>query len=245
MTGFKEICGQDWKDARKLVDHPVSCIDCHDPKPPSSASPARLPERHPGAGQSPGGPAGRRSGKDGKKGLPGGDAAPAERRTLRPGQQRSASGQACKPLRRQHAWPRARRCAASSAASATSSTTSRADEQAAHLPVGQGPQGRGDRELLRRGRASSDWTHAETGAAVLKAQHPEFEMWNQGIHARSGVSCADCHMPYKREGAIKISDHHVRSPLLEHQPRVPDVPPLPREASCWRAPRPSRTAPRR
>jgi len=59
-----------------------------------------------------------------------------------------------------------------------------------------------------------DWTHADTGAAVLKAQHPEFEMWNQGIHARSGVACADCHMPYKREGAFKVSDHHVRSPLL-------------------------------
>jgi nitrite reductase (cytochrome c-552) len=59
-----------------------------------------------------------------------------------------------------------------------------------------------------------DWTHKETGAPTLKAQHPEFEMWNQGIHARSGVACADCHMPYKRVGALKISDHHVRSPLL-------------------------------
>jgi nitrite reductase (cytochrome c-552) len=59
-----------------------------------------------------------------------------------------------------------------------------------------------------------DWTHAETGAPVLKAQHPEFELWNQGIHARSGVTCADCHMPYKRVGGFKISDHHVRSPLL-------------------------------
>lgn len=59
-----------------------------------------------------------------------------------------------------------------------------------------------------------DWTHAETGARVLKAQHPEFELWNQGIHARSGVACADCHMAYKRVGALKISDHHVRSPLL-------------------------------
>ena len=59
-----------------------------------------------------------------------------------------------------------------------------------------------------------DWTHADTGAPMLKAQHPEFEMWNQGIHARSGVTCADCHMPYKREGALKISDHHVRSPVL-------------------------------
>jgi len=59
-----------------------------------------------------------------------------------------------------------------------------------------------------------DWVHKETGAGVLKAQHPEFEMWNQGIHARSGVACADCHMPYKREGALKVSDHWVRSPLL-------------------------------
>jgi nitrite reductase (cytochrome c-552) len=59
-----------------------------------------------------------------------------------------------------------------------------------------------------------DWTHKISGAPVLKAQHPEFEMYNQGIHARSGVACADCHMPYKREGAMKISDHHVRSPVL-------------------------------
>lgn len=59
-----------------------------------------------------------------------------------------------------------------------------------------------------------DWIHAETGAPTLKAQHPEFELWSQGIHARSGVACADCHMPYKRVGAHKISDHHVRSPLL-------------------------------
>jgi nitrite reductase (cytochrome c-552) len=40
-------------------------------------------------------------------------------------------------------------------------------------------------------------------------------MWNQGIHARSGVACADCHMPYMRVGALKVSDHHVRSPLLQ------------------------------
>jgi nitrite reductase (cytochrome c-552) len=64
------------------------------------------------------------------------------------------------------------------------------------------------------GRTFSDWTHGETGAEVLKAQHPEFETWSQGVHARSGVACADCHMPYKREGAMKVSDHWVRSPLL-------------------------------
>jgi nitrite reductase (cytochrome c-552) len=59
-----------------------------------------------------------------------------------------------------------------------------------------------------------DWKHKRTGAEVLKAQHPEFEMWSQGVHARSGVACADCHMPYVREGALKVSDHQVRSPLL-------------------------------
>ena len=59
-----------------------------------------------------------------------------------------------------------------------------------------------------------DFTHAVSGAPVLKAQHPEFELYSQGVHARSGVSCSDCHMPYKRAGAMKISDHHVRSPLL-------------------------------
>ena len=59
-----------------------------------------------------------------------------------------------------------------------------------------------------------DWTHKISGAPVLKAQHPEFELWSQGIHARSGVACADCHMPYTRVGAQKISDHHVRSPML-------------------------------
>lgn len=59
-----------------------------------------------------------------------------------------------------------------------------------------------------------DFKHTETGAQMLKAQHPEFELWSQGVHARSGVACADCHMPYTREGAMKVSDHWVRSPLL-------------------------------
>jgi nitrite reductase (cytochrome c-552) len=65
-----------------------------------------------------------------------------------------------------------------------------------------------------KGHRFKDWVHAETGFELLKAQHPEFEVWSQGVHARSGVSCADCHMPYKREGAQKISEHWVRSPLL-------------------------------
>jgi len=71
-----------------------------------------------------------------------------------------------------------------------------------------------DETKFEDGSTFVDYKHKETGAPVLKAQHPEFELWSQGIHARSGVSCSDCHMPYMREGASKVSDHWVRSPLL-------------------------------
>lgn len=63
--------------------------------------------------------------------------------------------------------------------------------------------------------AFTDWKHKETNADMIKIQHPEFEMSSSGIHARSGVSCADCHMPYIREGAVKVSDHWLRSPLTD------------------------------
>jgi nitrite reductase (cytochrome c-552) len=59
-----------------------------------------------------------------------------------------------------------------------------------------------------------DYIHKETGTKVFKAQHPEFELWSQGIHARAGVSCSDCHMPYEKQGATKVSSHWVRSPML-------------------------------
>jgi nitrite reductase (cytochrome c-552) len=59
-----------------------------------------------------------------------------------------------------------------------------------------------------------DWTHAETGAPMLKMQHPEFELFSSGLHAQSGVACADCHMPYVREGSVKVSDHWLRSPKI-------------------------------
>jgi nitrite reductase (cytochrome c-552) len=67
---------------------------------------------------------------------------------------------------------------------------------------------------LPDGRNFSDWVHEETGAELIKAQHPEFELWSQGFHSRSGVSCADCHMPSRKEGESRISDHWIRSPLL-------------------------------
>ncbi|MEH0152837.1 ammonia-forming cytochrome c nitrite reductase [Limibacter armeniacum] len=59
----------------------------------------------------------------------------------------------------------------------------------------------------------SDWTHSISKTPMLKAQHPGYELFMTGVHAARGVSCADCHMPYKAEGGQKFTDHHIRSPL--------------------------------
>ena len=58
-----------------------------------------------------------------------------------------------------------------------------------------------------------DWTHKLSQTPMLKAQHPDYELYKTGIHAKRGVSCADCHMPYKSEGGIKFTDHQIQSPL--------------------------------
>ncbi|MBN8215255.1 MAG: ammonia-forming cytochrome c nitrite reductase [Spirochaetes bacterium] len=59
----------------------------------------------------------------------------------------------------------------------------------------------------------SDWKHALSKAPMLKAQHPDYEVYQTGLHARRGVACADCHMPYRSEGGQKFTDHHIQSPL--------------------------------
>jgi nitrite reductase (cytochrome c-552) len=59
----------------------------------------------------------------------------------------------------------------------------------------------------------TDFTNSISGAKVVKAQHPEFEAWSAGVHAANGVSCADCHMSYTREGSVKVADHHVTGPM--------------------------------
>ena len=59
----------------------------------------------------------------------------------------------------------------------------------------------------------ADYTHALSRAPILKAQHPDYEIAQFGIHGQRGVACADCHMPYKSEGGVKFSDHHIQSPL--------------------------------
>ena len=58
-----------------------------------------------------------------------------------------------------------------------------------------------------------DYIHPLSKTPILKAQHPGYEVALQGIHGQRGVSCADCHMPYKQEGGVKFSDHHIMSPL--------------------------------
>lgn len=70
-----------------------------------------------------------------------------------------------------------------------------------------------DMEKYYEEREFSDWTHALSKAPMLKAQHPDFELFEKGIHGKRGVACADCHMPYKSEGGSKVTDHHVQSPL--------------------------------
>lgn len=60
-----------------------------------------------------------------------------------------------------------------------------------------------------------DWSHKITKAPMLKIQHPEYEMYSGSVHAANGVSCADCHMPYIRKGAKKVTQHNITSPLFD------------------------------
>lgn len=61
--------------------------------------------------------------------------------------------------------------------------------------------------------AFSDWIHPLSRTPMLKAQHPDYELYTMGIHAQRGLSCADCHMPYVSEGGTKFTNHHIVSPL--------------------------------
>lgn len=59
----------------------------------------------------------------------------------------------------------------------------------------------------------SDWKNPVSENPSIKAQHPEFEMFQGSTHQANGLSCADCHMPYVREGNAKISSHWWTSPV--------------------------------
>jgi nitrite reductase (cytochrome c-552) len=58
-----------------------------------------------------------------------------------------------------------------------------------------------------------DFVHALSRTPILKAQHPDYELYRTGIHAQRGIACADCHMPYRSEGGVKYTNHWMRSPL--------------------------------
>jgi nitrite reductase (cytochrome c-552) len=58
-----------------------------------------------------------------------------------------------------------------------------------------------------------DWVHPVSKTELIKMQHPDYEVYTFGVHAYRGVSCADCHMPYRSEGGVKFTDHHIQSPL--------------------------------
>jgi nitrite reductase (cytochrome c-552) len=189
MAGFAKVCAMPLADARKLVEHPVACIDCHDPQ-------------------------------------------TMQLRVTRPGFmngiQRLAESDAVLPhLVSIERWRKGDRKTPYDV-NALATRQELRSFVCGQCHVEYYFQGEGKlltypwHNGLKMDQIEAyydkvqhiDWKHAETGAPILKAQHPEFELWNQGIHARSGVACADCHMPYKREGAVKVSDHHVRSPML-------------------------------
>lgn len=190
MAGFGAICALPYSEARKKVSHPVSCVDCHDPKSMELrvtrpgflngiAALARSADPVPHLAS-----IGRwRTGSRVGDYDPNFEASRQEMRSMVCGQchvEYYFKGKKEKLLT--YPWHNG-------------------------LKMDQ-------IETYYDKQGWKDWSHKLTGAPTLKAQHPEFEMWSQGIHARSGVACADCHMPYQRQGAMKISDHHVRSPML-------------------------------
>jgi nitrite reductase (cytochrome c-552) len=189
FAGFEKVCAMTYEDATALVTHPVSCLDCHDPRtmdlrvtrPGFLVGIAALANSNASLPHMPSIERWRREGKRGKYD-PNTLASRQEMRSFVCGQCHVEYYFKGEGKLLTYPWSNGLRMD---------------DEERYYDEVG-----------------FSDWTHALSGAKVLKAQHPEFEMWSQGLHARSGVACADCHMPYVREGAVKVSDHQTRSPLL-------------------------------
>ncbi len=173
IKGFERLNQMPYMDARKLAEHPVACIDCHDP------GTMQLRVTRPGFLE---GIAVLKASQGVDDYEVNRDASRQEMRTYVCAQCHVEYYFKGKEKRLTYPWARGLQ----------------ADSILAYY----------------EDNGHKDWVHKVSGAPVLKAQHPEFELYSQGIHARSGVACADCHMPYKRTGAMKVSDHWVRSPLL-------------------------------
>jgi nitrite reductase (cytochrome c-552) len=59
----------------------------------------------------------------------------------------------------------------------------------------------------------ADFKNALSRTPILKAQHPDYELFTTGIHYQRGVTCADCHMPSQQDGANKYTNHNIGNPL--------------------------------
>lgn len=140
IRGFERMNAMSYFEARKLVSHPVACIDCHDP------ATMQLRVTRPGFLE------GIRALKA-SQGVadydPNTMATRQEMRTFVCGQCHVEYYFQGPEKRLVYPWAKGIRIE---------------QIQAYYDEVGQ-----------------KDWLHAESGAPVLKAQHPEFEMWNQGI----------------------------------------------------------------
>ena len=189
MAGFEKVCAMPYADATALVAHPVGCLDCHDP------SNMQLRVTRPGF----------------LNGI-GVFAASDDPAPHLPSVERWRTGDRAKTYD-PNALATRQEMRSFVCGQCHVEYYFKGDGKLLTYPWHNGLKVQQIEEYYDDA-GFNDWTHALTGAGVLKAQHPEFETWSQGIHARSGVACADCHMPYMRQGAIKISDHHVRSPLL-------------------------------
>jgi nitrite reductase (cytochrome c-552) len=189
MRGFEAVCAMPYSEARKLVSHPVTCLDCHHPETlqlrvtrPAFLNGIQVLAKT--DQELPHLPSVTRWRREGRRG---------EFDVNREATRQELRSLVCAQCHVEYYF--------------------RGERKMLTYPWHKGLKAE-DIEGYYDEIGHRDWTHPATRAPLLKAQHPEFELWSQGIHARSGVSCADCHMPYKREGAVKISDHHVRSPLL-------------------------------
>jgi nitrite reductase (cytochrome c-552) len=174
MAGFEVINQLPYTEARKLVEHPVACIDCHDP------STMALRVTRPGF-------------LEGYSAYMASVEGVADYDVNRDASRQEMRSFVCGQCHVEYYF--------------------KGDKKRLTYPWTKGLKGT-DVLAYYDEVGFKDWTHAASGAPTLKAQHPEFEMWSQGTHAQAGVACADCHMPYERVGAQKISDHHIRSPLL-------------------------------
>jgi nitrite reductase (cytochrome c-552) len=73
---------------------------------------------------------------------------------------------------------------------------------------------RKDPSVIKSEYGHNEWKQGVTGFPVPFIRHPEYEFFTRNsVHFQAGVACADCHMPYIKVGANKISDHDVTSPL--------------------------------